>query len=50
MLIEILMTNAEIQKKFHEITVFKNREMNLKSSFIRGLYFSQVAEQPPKRV
>ena len=43
------MTNAEIKSKFHEITVFKNRELNLKYSFIKGRHFSQVAEKSPKK-
>ena len=43
------MTNAEIQSKYHEYTVFKNRGKNLKHSIIKGLYFSQVAEQSPKK-
>ena len=42
------MTNAEIQSKYHEINVFKNRGKNLEYSFIKCLYFSQVAEQSPK--
>ena len=44
------MTNAELQSKFHEITVFENRGINLKYSFIKGFYFSQVAEHSPKKI
>ena len=44
------MTNAKIQSKYHETIVFKNRGKNLKYSFIKGLYFSQVAEQSPKKI
>ena len=43
------MTNAELLTKLHEITVIENRGINLKIFFIRGLYFSQVAEQSPKK-
>ena len=43
------MTNAETQSKYHEITLFKNRGKHLKNSFIKGLYFSQVAGQSPKK-